>query len=172
MCFAIFVISNEIVMKILKTSLILFFFGLILSAQSQIKVYDFEEFEPLLKQNNDTIYVINFWATWCIPCIKELPAFEQANSEYKNQRFKMLLVNLDFGKEVIKRVDDFRKKRMLSADIIILDDPDTNAWIPKIDADWSGAIPATIIYRNDKWQFYGHSFTYEELKTEIEKFIN
>ncbi|MDP2161100.1 MAG: TlpA family protein disulfide reductase, partial [Flavobacterium sp.] len=81
-------------------------------------------------------------------------------------------VSLDFGKEVIKRVEDFKIKLQLSADVIILDDPDGNAWIPKIDPDWSGAIPATIIYRNEKWQFYGHSFSYEELKTEIEKFIN
>lgn len=159
-------------MKILKTILLLFFLSLIGSGYSQIKVYDFKEFEPLMKQQNDTTYVINFWATWCIPCIKELPAFEQANSEYKNQNFKMILVSLDFGKAVIKRVEDFRNSRNLSAEIIILDDPDANAWIPKVDNEWSGAIPATVIYRNEKWQFYGHSFTYEELKTEIEKFIN
>lgn len=159
-------------MKTIKTSIILFFLGLIVSGYAQIKVYDFEEFEPLLKQNNDTTYAINFWATWCIPCIKELPAFEKANTDYKNQNFKMILVSLDFGKDVLKRVDDFRNTRQLTAEVILLDDPDANAWIPKIDKDWSGAIPATIIYRNDKWQFYGHSFTYEELKIEIEKFIN
>lgn len=159
-------------MKTIKTSIILFFLSLIVSGYAQIKVYDFEEFEPLLKQNNDTTYVINFWATWCIPCIKELPAFEKANTEYKSQNFKMILVSLDFGKDVIKRVDDFRNTRQLTAEVILLDDPDANTWIPKIDKDWSGAIPATVIYRNDKWQFYGHSFTYEELKIEIEKFIN
>lgn len=159
-------------MKTIKTSIILFFLSLIVSGYAQIKVYDFEEFEPLLKQNNDTAYVINFWATWCIPCIKELPAFEKANTEYKSQNFKMILVSLDFGKDVLKRVDDFRNAHQLTAEVILLDDPDSNAWIPKIDKDWSGAIPATIIYRNDKWQFYGYSFTYEELKIEIEKFIN
>lgn len=159
-------------MKILKSIFILFFLSLALSSFSQIKVYDFEEFETLLKQKDDTVYVINFWATWCIPCIKELPAFEKVNSEYKNQNFKMILVSLDFGKDVIKRVDDFRNTRQLSAEVLILDDPDANAWIPKIDKDWSGAIPATVIYRNNNWQFYGHSFTYEELKKEVEKFIN
>ena len=158
--------------KILKTCLIFFFIGIAFIAQSQIKVYNFDELDPLLHQNNNTTYVINFWATWCIPCVKELPAFEKVNIEYKSRNFKMILVSLDFGKEVNKRVEDFKIKRQLSADVIILDDPDGNAWIPKIDKDWSGAIPATIIYRNDKWQFYGHSFSYEELKNEIEKFIN
>ncbi len=159
-------------MKILKPSFILFFFSLIISSYAQIKVYDFEEFEPLLHNNSDTTYVINFWATWCIPCIKELPDFERVNADFKKQKFKMILVSLDFGKEVIKRVDDFRNKRQLSAEIIILDDTDANAWIPKIDKNWSGAIPATLIYRKNKWQFYAHSFSYDELKKEVEKFIN
>lgn len=159
-------------MKLFKTSLILIIFSLTLSSFGQVKVYDFEGLEPLLHQNTDTTYVINFWATWCIPCVKELPAFEKVNTEYKSRNFKMILVSLDFGKEVIKRVDDFRNKHQLSAEIIILDDPDANAWIPKIDKNWSGAIPATIIYRKNKWQFYPHSFSYDELKKEVEKFIN
>lgn len=159
-------------MKSFKIISVLFFLSLFGTGYTQIKVYDFEEFEPLLHQDNDTTYVINFWATWCIPCIRELPAFEKVNTEYRNQNFKMILVSLDFGQGVIKRVDDFGTQHQLSAKIIILDDPDSNAWIPKIDSEWSGAIPATIIYRNDDWQFYGHSFTYEELKNEIEKFLN
>lgn len=159
-------------MKFLKTTLILLFLSLISAGYSQIKVYDFKEFEPLLHQNTDTTYVINFWATWCPPCVKELPAFEKINSEFKNRNFKMILVSLDFGKDMLKKVDDFRKKRGLSAEIIILDDPDSNAWIPKIDKQWAGSIPVTVIYHKGKWQFYDHSFNYEELKAEVEKFIN
>ncbi len=159
-------------MNRIKKIFILLFFTVNFVVYGQVKVYDFDHFEPLLHQENDTTYVINFWATWCLPCVKELPAFEQANLEYKNQNFKMILVSLDFGKDVIKRVDEFRNKRQLSAEVLILDDPDANAWIPQIDKNWSGAIPATLIYRKNKWQFYAHSFTYEELKTEIEKFIN
>jgi thiol-disulfide isomerase/thioredoxin len=142
------------------------------TAYAQIKVYDFEAFEPLIHQENDTTYVLNFWATWCLPCVKELPAFERLNQENKNKKFKMILVSLDFGRDVLKRLLDYKLNQKLSAEIVLLDDPDANAWIPKIDKDWSGAIPATIIYRNEKWQFYGHSFTYEELKNEIENFIN
>ena len=62
------------------------------------------------------------------------------------------------------------KKNDLKSRVILLDDPDGNTWIPQIDEDWTGAIPATIIYRNDEVAFYEQSFTKEELQTEINKF--
>jgi thiol-disulfide isomerase/thioredoxin len=153
----------------LKSGIVIFFLAFAISVQSQIQVYNFDELEPLLHQENDTTYVINFWATWCLPCVKELPAFERINQDYKTEKFKMILVSLDFGKDVLEKLEAYKIAKGLSAEIVLLDDPDANAWIPKIDKNWSGAIPATIIYKNKKWQFYGHSFNYEELKTEIEK---
>lgn len=163
---------NGMMIKIIKTSLLLFLISYSLIARSQINSYQFDDLEPLLHQKNDTTYVINFWATWCMPCTKELPAFDKVNRELSSKKFKMLLVSLDFGKDVITKLESYKTKHKLSAEIVLLDDPDGNTWIPKIDPNWSGAIPATILFRNNKWQFYGHSFTYEELKTEIEKFIN
>ncbi len=56
----------------------------------------FEDFEYLLEKDNDTTYVINFWATWCLPCVKELPEFEEINQHFKDKKFKMILVSLDF----------------------------------------------------------------------------
>ena len=47
------------------------------SNDREIHVLDFNSFEPHLHLENDTTYIINFWATWCIPCRKEMPAFEQ-----------------------------------------------------------------------------------------------
>lgn len=158
-------------MKPLNSLLIFFLLVFVQLGYAQIKVYNFEEFQPLTQQQNDTTYVINFWATWCIPCVKELPAFDQLNREYQGKKFKMILVSMDFGKDVVKRVDAYRKKKNLSPEVVILDDPDSNSWIPKIDKDWSGAIPATIIYRGNKWAFYDHDFTYDELLTEVKKFI-
>jgi len=66
-----------------------------------IPVYEkFEDMEPLLRLQNDTTYVVNFWATWCKPCIKEIPYFKELDSTYKDQKFKLLLVSLDFPKDV------------------------------------------------------------------------
>ena len=42
------------------------------------------------------VYLIDFWATWCKPCIKELPAFEELNARYQDKGLKVVLVSLDF----------------------------------------------------------------------------
>ena len=59
----------------------------------------------------------------------------------------------------------------MHSEIVLLDDADANSWIPKVSEDWSGAIPATVIYKKENRMFYEKSFTYEELKTEIQKLL-
>ncbi|WP_396151119.1 TlpA disulfide reductase family protein [Flavobacterium sp.] len=137
-----------------------------------LKSYNFDGLQPFLNQENDTLYVINFWATWCVPCVKELPHFEKMNKKYKKEKFKMILVSLDFPKMIESRVIPFIKNKNLQAEVVVLNDPDANTWIEKVAKEWSGAIPATIIYRNEKRKFYEQSFTEEELETEIKSFIN
>ncbi len=139
---------------------------------ARIPSLNFKELEPLLNKKNDTLYVINFWATWCKPCIKEIPAFEKINSDYKSQKVKVLLVSLDFPEQLEKQVIPFIEKRQIKSKVILLDDPDANTWIPKVSTKWSGAIPATLIYNKTERKFYERSFTFEELETEITSILN
>ena len=81
-------------------------------------------------------------------------------------------MSLDFPKQYETRLKPFIKKKDLRLPIVALDDVDQNRWIPAIDSAWSGALPATLIYRGDRRKFYEQSFTYEELEKEIEQFIN
>lgn len=138
----------------------------------KVKSFTFEGIETYLNQKNDTLYVINFWATWCVPCVKELPHFEKLNQKYKNDKFKLILISLDFPKMIESRVIPFIKQKKLKAEVIVLNDPDANSWIEKVAKEWSGAIPATVIYKNEKRKFYEQSFKEEELETEIKTFIN
>jgi len=138
----------------------------------RIPSYDFEAFQKkVLQKSNDTTYVVNFWATWCKPCVKELPYFERINKEYADKKVKVILASLDFPNKVQSQVVPFIKKNKLHSEIVLLDDADANSWIPKVSEAWSGAIPATVIYKNDTHNFYEKSFTYEELKTEIQKIL-
>ena len=138
----------------------------------RIPSYDFETFQKkILQKNNDTTYVVNFWATWCKPCVKELPYFERINKDYADKKVKVILASLDFPNKVQSQVVPFIKKNKLHSEIVLLDDADANSWIPKVSEEWSGAIPATVIYKNDSRTFYEKSFTYEELKTEIQKIL-
>lgn len=131
----------------------------------------YETLEPLLQKKDDTTYVINFWATWCKPCVKELPAFEELHNKYKDQNVKVLLVSLDFPNQIEKRVIPFIKEHNLQPEVVLMADPDQNTWIPKVSEKWSGAIPATLIYNKNSRAFYEQSFTYEELQTEVHKFL-
>jgi thiol-disulfide isomerase/thioredoxin len=133
-----------------------------------IPTYSFADFDPkYLQQKNDTTYIVNFWATWCKPCIEELPAFEKINQEYSEQKVKVVLTSLDFPERLEKQVIPFIKKYDLRSEVVLLDDPDANSWIPKVSEEWSGAIPATIIYNQHERVFYERSFTYDELNSEL-----
>lgn len=138
-----------------------------------VNSYDFKSFEPFLNQNDDMVYVVNFWATWCAPCIVELPHFEKLGLAYKDKKVKVLLVSLDSKKNVEKSLIPFIRKKNLQSKYVLLSDPDMNGWIPKVDAQWSGALPATIIYNGSsgKRKFFEQSFTYEELELEVKSFI-
>jgi len=141
-------------------------------ATGQVPIYDFEGFEPMLNQKNDTVYVVNFWATWCVPCVKELPEFEKLNASYQNSNVKVVLVSLDMRRDYEKRLLPFIENHKLKSHVVLLDDPRSNRWIPRVSEKWSGAIPATLIYRNEKRGFYEQTFTYEELENELLKFLN
>jgi len=129
-----------------------------------IKIVDFKGLEPYLNKQNDTTYIVNFWATWCGPCVKELPYFEKITEKYKNKKVKVILVSLDFPKSYKKSLLPFLVRKGIKSEVILLNDPDSNTWINKVNKDWSGAIPATIIYNKNSKSFYEKSFTYEELE--------
>lgn len=135
-----------------------------------VKAYDFDKLQYFLKQKNDTTYVVNFWATWCVPCVEELPHFEELNAKYKKDKVKVMLVSLDMFKMVETRLLPFIKEKQLKSDVVYLRDPDQNTWLPKVDSTWSGALPATLIYNKDRRKFYEQSFTYAELEKEVSNF--
>ncbi|MBI1182651.1 redoxin domain-containing protein [bacterium] len=145
------------------------------SAQKErkIKVYKkYKNLEPLLHKNNDTTYVINFWATWCKPCVAELPYFDALTNDYAGEKLKVVLVSIDFEENLQKRLLPFLDKAAIESEVVLFDDPAQHEWIPKIDEKWSGAIPATYIYHGKKHEFFEKSFTQKELNDVVEKYLN
>lgn len=135
-----------------------------------VNAYDYKALTYFLQKDNDTTYVVNFWATWCVPCVEELPYFEQLNAEYKDKKVKVILVSLDMSKQVERRLIPFIRNKKIQSKVVLLSDPDANAWIEKVDKSWSGAIPATVIYKKQNRKFYERSFTYEALEKEVNQF--
>lgn len=136
-----------------------------------IEVYNFEQLERYLQTDSEQTTVVNFWATWCKPCIKELPYFENMRAKYEGE-VKVILVSLDFPNKLESQLLPFVSKRKIQSQVVLLDDPHENEWIPKVDSTWSGALPATMIFKGSKKEFFEKSFTEAELEKEILKFKN
>lgn len=146
-----------------------------LAVASQIvplEVYNYNELEPFLNRIDDKIYVVNFWATWCAPCVKELPYYEKLKANYANKNVEVILVSLDFPRQYDSKLKPFIREKNLKSKVVALNDTDSNRWIPLVSEDWTGAIPATLIYNKDKREFYEQSFEYEELETKVKQFLN
>lgn len=141
-------------LKLIAATVALIIVGAFSAAAQDIKVIKFKELEQLRQSPGDTLYVVNFWATWCKPCIKEMPYFEAANQQYKDQPVRVVLVSMDAVEDLKKRVMPFIKKRNLQSRLLLLDETDGNTWIDKIEPKWSGAIPATLFFNNSRNQYY------------------
>ena len=139
---------------------------------AQPPAVSFDMLKPRLSTNSDSVYVVNFWATWCVPCVKELPEFEKLNEVYADMKVKVLLVSLDNPRHMDSRLMPFIEQHNLRSEIVLLDDPRSNRWIPEVDESWSGAIPATVFFTKDSRSFYEKAFTYEELENIIKSKLN
>lgn len=140
-----------------------------LQVEPKVPIVDFKGLQPILNLKNDTTYVVNFWATWCTPCVKELPCLEAINNEYANKKVKVILVNLDFPNHYETRLLPFIAEKQLKSKVIMLDDPNSNQWINLVNPDWSGSIPATLIYNKMERRFFEKAFEFDDLKQIVDE---
>ncbi len=130
----------------------------------EVAVMDFDTFAPMLEKEDEHTYVVNFWATWCAPCVREIPYFEKLRKNYQDQNLRVILVSLDNPDHMESRVIPFIENHNIGSEVILLDDVNANRWIPLVSEEWSGAIPATVIYNNSFRGFYEKEFKYDELE--------
>ena len=83
------------------------------------------------------VIVVNFWATWCVPCVKEMPSFENLYRRYRSQGLTLLAVSLDKGDST--KVQEFADKHKLSFPILL----DTKGVAEKLYPSFS--IPFTYV---------------------------
>ena len=139
----------------------------ICSYAQQAEVIKFDRLHSLLEEKGEKVQVINFWATWCAPCVKELPLFEALTAR-NEPTIKVTLVSLDFADE-IKKVNSFIGRRKIRSEVLLLDEIDYNSWIDRVEETWGGAIPATLFINQRTGQ---RKFVDRELKDgELEEII-
>lgn len=121
-------------------------------------------------KQNDTLYIINFWATWCKPCVEEMPHLEKVNEKYKHHKIKVLLVSNDMRKELTGRLPKFIQDKKIQSRVLFMNETNANSWIEKVNPSWSGAIPATWFLNAAKGRELFHEGELNE--DEIEQLIN
>lgn len=119
----------------------------------KVEVVPLAQLQNRVAQNSDTLYVVNFWATWCKPCIEEMPFFETAQRQFEAQNVKVIFASLNSVKE-LSSVQKFVAQRNIQTETLVLQAGNPNVWLNQIDSTWSGAIPATVFYKNGKKVFF------------------
>lgn len=144
------------------------------SAQSSIPKLKMTDVVQRMNRQNDTTYVINFWATFCKPCVEEIPGFLKVTEKYKQQKVKLILVSLDLPSYYPKRIADYVTKNKWKASIAWLNETNADYFCPMIDSSWSGAIPATVIVNAKRGykRFWEGEMSEEALNKELKSIID
>jgi thiol-disulfide isomerase/thioredoxin len=153
----------QLLLKILKSLLLscLFFFIDCTSLnRERVEIIKIDGLQSLIKEKDHQLHVINFWATWCKPCVKELPQFTALAKSHPE--ISISLVSLDYVQDLENKVHPFLDKKDIDLRVLLIDELDYNLWIDMVDPSWSGAIPATLILEPDT----GHRIFLEK---ELEK---
>ncbi len=137
----------------------------------EVKSINTGDLRELLERSSDSIYVINFWATWCSPCVAEIGYFEELHRTFQDERVKVVLINLDFPDQLDKRVVPFMAEKDLSAPVYQMSDMDYNKWIPMVDREWTGTIPATLIFNRENRIFIPSEISKDKLFQTISQFL-
>jgi thiol-disulfide isomerase/thioredoxin len=157
-------------MKKLITAIALFTITHLTHAQPIKKM----KMDQLLKMIDTvkTPLVVNFWATWCGPCIREIPWFEKTMKEFADKKVKLILVSIDYPGDYAG-IAAFAKKQGFTSEIIWLNETDADVFCPKIDKTWQNTIPVTLMVNNkSKYrQFYNQQLPEPKLLQELQKLV-
>ncbi|MDP3432991.1 MAG: TlpA family protein disulfide reductase [Bacteroidota bacterium] len=157
-------------MKTFLIITVLFFCSVTVNVAQNIRKITKAELTSILKNPSDKLHVINFWATWCGPCIAELPAFQKTINESDRSKVDFLFVSLDFPSDADKKLMPFLKKNNYTFNVALMVETDHNSWIDEVDSGWQGSIPATLFFNHARKI---HHFIAEPLdKPQLEKTIH
>lgn len=136
--------------------------------------YDLEKANQLLQsKTNDTVYVTNFFATWCGPCMREIPHFKEKMAELKDKPVKFTFISLDDKSDWNDKVVSFGEENQLSKNIVLLDGAQlTPEFFSKNFKTWQGeSIPFTVIKKGDQMDETVGSMSKEQLDSKLASFL-
>src|SRR5688572_10022486 len=133
------------------------------------KINDLEAY--IMKSDKPT--VVNFWATFCKPCIAEIPHFQKLVRQYEKDSVQLLLVSLDMKEMYPEKIKAFASEHTFTAPIVFLDETNADVFCPRVDEKWSGAIPASLFINNKTGyrKFVEEEMSEQKFETELKSLI-
>lgn len=163
--------KNEIMRRTILLLLVCWLGGLNGGAQTIQKISAAELADYIA--HCDHPLIVNFWATFCVPCMKEMPYFQSTVSRYKEKGVELILVSLDLPDYYPSKIAAFAKKSDLRARILWLNETDADYFCPKVDSAWSGGIPCSLFINNATHfrRFFDRQLTEAQVEPAIREMI-
>jgi len=156
-------------MKILKILLILLAFSGAARSQT-IPSWKIGQLQNYITKS-DSVLVINFWATFCKPCLEELPYYKAIIEKYKNKKVKLLMVSMDLKDAYPEKIKEFVQQNKYTNPVVWLNETNADYFCPKVDKSWMGGIPSTFIVNSKTGykKFFEKQMKPDEFETELQK---
>jgi thiol-disulfide isomerase/thioredoxin len=157
----------------MKTFFVITFLFLATNIYSQqIKSVKVTELEKIIKESKKPL-IVSFWATFCVPCLQEIPYFQEISEKYKSQGVSMLLVSLDLKGYYPDSIIAIVKKHKISQPVVWLNETNADYFCPKIDSSWSGGMPSSLFVNNvtGYHRFFEEPLSKEQFEEEIQAML-
>ena len=127
----------------MKSALAIILITLVATAHGQIPKWSIDDLTRFIQQEKKPV-IINLWATFCKPCVAEIPYFLRITDSVAGDKVDILLLSLDLANDYPKKISEFAAARGFKKPIAWLNETDANVFGPKIDSTWTGAVPSSI----------------------------
>lgn len=136
-----------------------------------VEMVTFDQLSKVLNNTGDELIVCNFWATWCKPCIEEMPFFDRLQDEFEEDDVRVIFVSIDKPEDK-EKVTTFVRQKQVRSEVMQINEANSKlkSWFPTIKQNWTGDLPATIFLQTDGdvRTFYSGAFeSYEELRATL-----
>jgi thiol-disulfide isomerase/thioredoxin len=158
-------------MKKILVLMVVLLVGLVGMGQS-IKKMKIGEVDTYIKKSKHPV-VVSFWATWCAPCVEEIPWLQEAVENHKGDSVELILISLDYANLYPKKINEFIKEKKFRATSWWLNETNADLFCPVIDAKWDGSIPVTLLVNNKTGyrKFVNRQMTDRQVEPEIQKML-
>jgi thiol-disulfide isomerase/thioredoxin len=164
--------KEECMMKKVLNVVLVLALGVLVAGAQDIPKWKIGDLETYIK-NTDKPTVVNFWATFCKPCIAEIPHFEKLVKQYEKDSVQLLLVSLDMEEMYPAKIQSFAGRFGFTAPIVYLAETNADIFCPRIDKKWSGAIPASLFINNKTGyrKFFEEELSEQKFETELKSLV-